>query len=210
MPIIYYEQIDKNAIWGVWEITESEPSLMSMVNGKINKEKLALITHSQKRREWLSARALVCGLAELMKESIEEIANDDLGRPYMKNQFTHLSISHNKKYAVAVLHRYSSVGIDIEQISTKVLRNIHRLCSEEEMLSIGDDVQKATRAWCAKEALYKYYGKKKLDFKKNISLTVSQNQIEGKIILHDSVQSPKLYSRTWEEEYIIVYCFNDD
>jgi phosphopantetheinyl transferase len=210
MPVIYYEQIDKNAIWGIWEITESEPSLMSMVSGKINKEKLTMITHGQKRREWLSARALVCRLAELMKESIEEIANDNLGRPYMKNQVIHLSISHSKKYAVAVLHKYSSVGIDIEQISTKVLRNIHRLCSKEEMLSIGNDVQKATKAWCAKEALYKYYGKKKLDFKKNISLNVSQSQIEGKIIVNDLEQSPKLYSRTWGEEYIIVYCFNSD
>lgn len=159
--------------------------------------------------EWLSARALVCDLVELFEESISEIANDDLGKPYLKNRPLHLSISHSKKYAVAILHRHSLVGIDIELTSSKVLSNIHRLCSKEEMLEIGNDVQKATVVWCAKEALYKYYGKKKLDFKKNISLSISQNKIEGKIVIDDLVRTPKLFSRTWDK-YMIVYCFDSE
>jgi phosphopantetheinyl transferase len=209
MPIIYSEQIDKNGIWGVWEITESETSLMSKLNGKIAIEKLEMVTHSQKRVEWLSARALVCELVECFEESISEIANDDLGKPYLKNHSLHLSISHSKKYAVAILHRHSSVGIDIELISSKVLNNIHRLCSEEEMRDIENDIQKATMAWCAKEALYKYYGKKNLNFKKNISLAISHSQIEGEIVIDNLVQTPKLFSRTWEK-YVIVYCFDSD
>ncbi|GAB4183713.1 MAG: 4'-phosphopantetheinyl transferase superfamily protein [Thermoflexibacter sp.] len=207
MPIIYSEQIEKNAIWGVWEIKENEISLMSILNGKIAIEKLDTITHSQKRIEWLGARALVCELAERFKESVSEIANDNLGKPYLKNQPLHLSISHSKKYAVAILHRHSSVGIDIELSSQRVLNNIHRLCSEEEMLDIGNDIQKATKAWCAKEALYKYYGEKKLNFKKNIFLYISQNQIEGKIIINNLEKTPKLFSKSWKD-YMIVYCFD--
>lgn len=209
MPIIYSEQIDEIAIWGVWKITESETSLMSMLNGKIAIEKLDMITHSQKRIEWLGARALVCELVQRFEESVCEIANDDLGKPYLKNQPLHLSISHSKKYAVAILHRHSSVGIDIELSSNKVLNNIHRLCNEAEILDIENDIQKATMAWCAKEALYKYYGKKKLDFKKNIFLSISQNQIDGKIVIDELEQTPKLFSKTWKD-YTIVYCFDSD
>ena len=56
------------------------------------------------------------------------------------------------------------IGIDLEQPKSKLLTIAHRILSPTELIDAGQDVVKHCVYWCAKETLYKAYGKKGLHF----------------------------------------------
>jgi phosphopantetheinyl transferase len=206
MAQLFYQNIKENLIWGIWEIEEEENTLISLLPKGINLSELEQVKHERRRMEWLSARVLALSLAKKIGIEIETFYKDEYGKPYLLNNQFFISISHAKQYAVVILQKDKPVGIDIEIQSEKVSRSISRVCKSEEIEQIGNDERRATIFWCAKEALYKYYGKKKLDFKKDIHVQLVNEHLSGKIFTDLYTLAPQIGYQTFEE-YMIVYCF---
>jgi 4'-phosphopantetheinyl transferase len=211
MPLLNSFVINKNCIWGVWQISESEQDLHSLLKENIEKEELAHITNPKRRIEWLAARCLANVLINEFtgnKQSSQNyslICKDEHGKPHIKNSDWHISLSHCSTYAVMILHKTQAVGIDIEQISPKISRIIPRICTETELGWAGDDLSKLTILWCAKEAIYKYYAQKKLDFKTNIVINGAKN--EGVLFgEHTQRRTLQLFPISFLENYQIVCC----
>ena len=156
-----FQQIIKenNIKIGLWKIEESLEELLQLAG------KTSITNNTEKRKkEFLISRLLLRNM-----NLNSNISYNKFGAPEL-DDFQNISISHSKKL-VAILLGDKKVGLDIEPISNKPLRlsskfiakNVHENLSKE----------KATLIWCAKEAIYKWYQKRNIDFKKDIkSFTV--------------------------------------
>ena len=94
---------------------------------------------------------------------------DEHGKPYLENSLFEISISHSRDLA-AVIAAPQAVGIDIQKIVSKIERIAHKFMREEEMASLQEEtrLEHLHVYWGAKEALYKAYGRRQLDFKEHI------------------------------------------
>ena len=99
---------------------------------------------------------------------------------------------------------------------TKILIK-EKFINEEErkFLNINNIEEHLTVLWCAKESLYKLYGTKQLDFKKNLLIEPFDFSGNGKITGRIKTESMnKLYTLHYEKinsdnnNYILVYVIN--
>ncbi len=107
-------------------------------------------------------------LEHLLNTQDDLLFYDDKGKPFLRNRKEHLSISHSHDYLVILLNEQANTGVDIELIRDKVQGIRHKFLSEEEQAFCGADTEKMIRLWATKEALYKWYGKKELEFKSDL------------------------------------------
>ena len=132
-------------------------------------------------------------------------------KPYLRGENSHISISHSHNKLVIITNTNESTGIDIELIRDKVKNVQNRFLNDEELNFANGDIEVLTKLWAAKEAIYKAYGLKELDFRKNILIegcSKTANVFYGKI---DTPKIKKKYLLTWEktENYILVYILNE-
>ena len=80
-----------------------------------------------------------------------------------------VSFSHSHGWAAAMVGR-GDIGIDIQQVTPKMANIIHRILTEEELQMITNEntLLQQHIFWGAKEALYKAYGLRGLDFREHI------------------------------------------
>ena len=102
------------------------------------------------------------------------------------------------------------MGIDIEKINPSIEKIACRFvrAEEEKFISTTERLNYLYIIWCAKEALYKLYGKRNLDFLKQIKIDSfslgEQGNFKGHIINGSSSLEAKLYYR-FIDEYVMVY-----
>jgi phosphopantetheinyl transferase len=79
-------------------------------------------------------------------------------------------MSHAGNQSAVMLSSKYNVGIDLEEMSDKIFAVAPRFLNQNEKNSIQTETARPHlyAYWCMKEALYKLYGKKGLDFSKNI------------------------------------------
>lgn len=112
--------------------------------------------------EGLGSRFL---LAEMLNSTNFEIVYDAYNKPYLRDSQFKISISHSHRWLVISISDTEDIGVDIELVREKVERIKHKFATDEELNFAGSDHQKLTYLWAAKEAIYKAYGKKAVDFK---------------------------------------------
>ena len=113
----------------------------------------------RRRAEFLTWRAVV------RRELGDDvgIAYDALGAPVLTNRAVHISVAHCAG-RIAVCASPERCAVDIEPATRDFRRAASRyLTPEEEALS--DDPLLPGIVWCAKETLYKYAGRRELDFR---------------------------------------------
>jgi 4'-phosphopantetheinyl transferase len=181
MPLLKLEQMGEGSQWAVWFIDESEEELAFDALESPPEE----IISPQKRLEYLAGRALIKMLVEHNQLEYDGLRKDEFGKPFLKDHPHQVSLSHSFPYVAAQLHSTSSVGIDIEQPKEKLLRIASRVLSEAEINDAGENVVKHCVYWCAKEALYKIYGKRGLHFNSQLNVDSfelrHQGELSGKI-----------------------------
>lgn len=195
MPLQKLESQSNEGAWGLWLIRETEDELMQQVNAfesvPVN------ITHEQKRLEFATGRVLAKTLLEKLSVKFEGIVKDEFGKPFFRNNNFQLSLSHSYPYVGALIHKSKSVGIDVEQIKSKLLKIGPRVLHPTELADAGNDETKHGIYWCAKEALIKIYGKKDLVFAENLLIKpfTLQNEgiISGRIIVNNTETTIPLY-----------------
>ncbi|MCY7411266.1 MAG: 4'-phosphopantetheinyl transferase superfamily protein [Chitinophagales bacterium] len=75
------------------------------------------------------------------------------------------------------------VGIDIEKIDSKIERIKNKFLRDDELqiISTAHATEHKFVYWCAKESLYKWYGRKQLDFKEHLFIEPFEFAVEGKL-----------------------------
>lgn len=150
-------------------------------------------------------------LEKMLGESVE-ISYTTEGKPLLKNKNCHISISHSHDKLAIIVNKTTTTGIDIELIRDKVFKIQHKFLSEPELIAAGNNTIKLITYWACKEALYKYYGKKEVDFIRNLSVSPIQQEekgiLTGTILLPAFEKKVQLqYEKTGD--YMLVYTLNE-
>lgn len=161
--------INNDCVAVLQAITADEPTLrtgLPLTDAECSE--LSLITHPAQRVEWLASRVAIRNLAEAQRIVYQGLQKDEFGKPSLIGASQQISLSHTGGWAAAVLHRTKPVGIDIEPIREQFRRVVPRVLSASEISHAADDPNRLAVYWCAKEALYKLYGKRKLTFREHL------------------------------------------
>ena len=208
MPVIFSKNISENCIVTLWKIEEEADFFLRYLH--IKEEHLADIsnaTHPIKQLEWLASRTCVKYTVELLKHNYQGIEKDEHNNPYLSEIQGFVSLSHTSNYAVAIVSLEGEVGIDIEKISNKLSRVAHKFLSEPERLHAGNDLLKMCIYWCAKESLYKWYGKKNLSFKENIYIEPFEGKptmVKGEIFIDGILKTEHQLEVLYVEDYVVT------
>jgi len=134
------------------------------------------------------------------------------GKPLLKNENCHISISHSHDKLVIICDTKYDTGIDVELIRDKVLKIKDKFLSKAELEEAKDTIEKLIIYWAAKETLYKIYGLKEVEFAKHLFIHPFElktvGQITGEINL-DSFR--KKFNLHYEklDDYMLVYVLNE-
>lgn len=208
MGLILKEDLKEHGVLGIWETTEENDFFENQIHFFPEEiEELSLLK-TRKKREWLSSRYLLHVLSE--REIRGACMKDSYGKPYLKDAHFHISISHSDDYTAVIGSPYSC-GIDIQKWVPKIDRLAQRFISAKEWAYIPkiDALSYYHVLWGAKEALYKSYGKKALDFRSDMEIDPFVFNpdgffFEGKIQKADLVQNYSLFCRQIDQ-MILVY-----
>jgi len=190
MPIIYQKEIDKQTSLAVWKIEETEEELLSGLQLKQHElDVIASLSNGKRALHWLSTRLLLRKM--LNTSDYIDCQMDDHGKPYLVNSDTHISLSHSYDYAAVIISKDKKVGVDIELIKHKIKSIKHKFLSDLELSQkqIGDNTNGLYVSWCAKEAIYKWNGRKGLEFKQHIHIKPFKLKDEG--VLQALVELPE-------------------
>ncbi|RFS20619.1 4-phosphopantetheinyl transferase [Chitinophaga silvatica] len=173
MPLIRTIQIDSETKLGVWKITEQEDFFRKEVNIS------PAIHHPHKRLQHFAGRYLLVNL--FPDFPIHDITISNTKKPVLNCQTYYFSISHCADYAAAIVSKKAPVGIDIEEAKPKIELVSHKFLAPEEAAFIdpNHDLQHKTICWSAKEAMFKWYGHGKVDFRANMNLQPFPYQVAG-------------------------------
>lgn len=135
----------------------------------------------------------------------------ETGKPYLEGREEKISISHSHDKIAIITDQQKETGIDIELIRDKVLLIAHKFLSERERENLAaNDVEKHLVYWAAKETLYKIYGRKKVDFIKNLYVSPFNYNadvggiVNGRISLEEYNKTFMLHYEKLDN-YILVY-----
>ncbi|HMJ70056.1 MAG TPA: 4'-phosphopantetheinyl transferase superfamily protein [Cyclobacteriaceae bacterium] len=204
MPLVKSEMTGVESAWGLWEINETEQELAFFAMESCPDD----IVAPSKRREYLAGRALVKTLVEKVGAEYTGIRKDEQGKPYLKDQKHEISLSHSSPYVAAQIHVGTPVGIDIEQPKEKLLRVAPRILSNTEEKDAGDNIVKHCVYWCAKEAMYKIYGKRGLHFNNQLNVDPFELKKSGTLtgyIRTDGMPAVVALGYLVKEDYVLVY-----
>ena len=199
MPLHSKKHI-KNGIVALWEINESKEELTAL----LPKSWLRNIDLDRVSRHNLAARVL----AHTVCPEFDILEKDEYGKPYFESASRKISLTHAGDFAGFMYKEHEDCGIDMEKISSRIRKIGPRFIREDEQ-----DFQKAGLegmylVWCAKEALYKYYGLKGLDFRDHMKLEFNalgeSGELIGNISKGEYQQQVKINYQFFEE-YLIVY-----
>ena len=195
-----------DCIWGFWNITEDEKFFVEEF--KILEKIPASLTHETKRLEFAAVRGLLKSLLAVWQLQYNGMLKDVFGKPFLAGQSLHISLSHSFPYVAAVVHRANSVGIDLEQRKSKLLRIAPRVLNKRELADAGDDITKHCIYWCAKEALVKIHGKKDLTFAENLLLDpfnlAKEGHINGRILATNIDETITLQYHVYDNFVVVL------
>jgi len=170
--IIFKNQISQTVSVAVWQIAETEEYFLNSL--KLlpeDKATLSSIKLPQVRLQKLACRA---ALAELLGRNEIGITYSETGQPFLKGHC--ISFSHTKD-TVAVALATIPVGIDIENLTPRILPLYPRFMSQEEIAGCDiHNLQELYYFWCAKEAMYKWFALKNLDFIEDLQVIKNENK----------------------------------
>lgn len=210
MPLFQQKNLTNNIKVGVWHITENQEDLIEQAtNLAINLNSLPQIKSGSRIKQWIATRLLI---NHFFNDA--GIVYDEFGKPSLSNHWN-ISISHSGDYVAIIINKEDNCGIDIEKIAPKVERIKHKFLNDDD-LKIITSHEHLTLYWGAKEALYKYYGKKEVLFIENLFIegfTKNSTNFYGIINFNHPPNLPQgrsFYSKIkmeWEkiDDYMLVY-----
>ena len=102
------------------------------------------------------------------------------------------------------------VGVDLEKIDQKINRIKRKFLSPEELenLSAENNLEQLFICWCAKESMYKWHGKKQLDFREHLFISPFTYSASGKLngrISKNEFQKELVINFEKVDDYMMAY-----
>ncbi len=123
----------------------------------------------RRRKEWLAGRYL---LTHTLNCTLADVVTDDYGKPHLAQRGIEISLSHTAKW-VALLYHEAPVGLDIQKFRGDITHLQDKFSVPHDLELVKKSFSEAWRAyviWSAKEAMYKAFGRRRLDFRRHILL----------------------------------------
>ena len=201
MPIYQLTNISETIKIGVWKITETKEELLTQfLRLGFDESTIPQNKNGQSLKQWLAIRLLLTTFLKDVK-----IIYNALGKPFLDNGWN-ISISHSNEFAAIILNKNNECGIDIEKIAGKVGKIKHKFLNPVDLIKVVTN-EHLTIYWGAKEALYKYYGKKEVLFIQHLFIegfSEKVNTFNGRIDRNDLKKIiPMEYKII--EDYILTY-----
>lgn len=117
---------------------------------------------------------------------------DAFGKPWPVNKKGFISLSHSANWVAFCFHTNQPMGIDVETTRHQLAKIAPRILHQSELsiLEKSQDKQRTLQLfWVGKEALYKAYGKKNLEFSSQLVLSGIEDDsdsFKGEILLPDA------------------------
>jgi phosphopantetheinyl transferase len=190
----------KNGIVALWDITESKEELLEALPNSW----LRNIDLKKASAHNVAARVL----ANSVSPEFEILEKDDYGKPYFESATKKISITHAGRFAGFLQKEEENCGIDMEEITPRIERIVPKFVREDEKQFLDLGLNGMYAIWCAKEALYKYYGLKALDFRDHLKLDFAPLGKSGILTGHIAKGE---YQKTLElqydffDEYLLVH-----
>jgi len=214
LPLLSHQFLFRQGEYAIWTIEESEDFFREQLQlNPTELEQVNRIKGEGRRLEWLASRYLIHLMSG--REKRGSLLKDEFGKPHLENSSFHISISHSNKKAAAIAAPFS-VGIDLQKIVGKIERIAHKYMRTVEMESLKETtrLEHLHVYWGAKEALYKAYGRKKLDFRTHILIEpfgydLEKGRAKGVVQKDDFFQSFDLYYELLED-FVLVYALKQE
>lgn len=183
----------------IWKIEEPE----SFFAGRVGF--IPDIKAEKRRLEHLAGRFLLLHLKDDFP--VLTISKDEHDKPRIAGDQYRFSISHSYPYVAVLLSDVHECGIDIQCWHPRMTELQHKFLSREEQEYFSGDPQRITLAWSAKEAAYKWQGRRGVEFIDHLPITSisSDKQLTIRLLLPDPVHDLIVHT-SLEEEFALAYC----
>ena len=198
--IRFNKQVSQNISIAVWQITENEDCFWKLLHlFPEDEQSIKNIKLQSVRLQKLACRA---ALASLLGRNEIGITYSETGQPLLKEHY--ISFSHTTNY-VAVALAKTPVGIDLEEITSRILPLYKRFMSPQEMADCNtDNLQDLYYYWCAKEAMYKWFTEKSIDFIEDLRVYKNENKgvvcKKNELTLMEILLENQLIMTCWKRE----------
>ncbi len=168
MPLLHKWNINNLGRAAIWKVEEPEAFFAEQtgITSDIRNEK--------RRIEHLAGRFLLKHLQDDFP--LHDIAPDEHEKPRLPDNEWFFSISHSFPYIAAVIDPVCEAGIDIQTPNKKIELIKHKFLSEEEQDMLQHKPALFTLAWCAKEATYKWNGRRAVEFIEELPIAYVQSE----------------------------------
>ena len=181
MPLYKKIKFDNGMVLTIWKVEETENELRPLLSLNAREEKeLQAIKAASSRLRWMASRLALKSIFDEWR--VIDINKDIHGKPFFEMEEGFFSLSHSGEFAVCVYHPEKKVGVDC--------------------------VKTLYVCWCAKEAIYKWQGKKGLSMKEGITIHPfefkEKGQLYASLINEEGVEQLKVvYERL--DGYMMAY-----
>jgi len=198
MPLLLSKKIDEDSAYAVWNIQETFLEIPYL-----SPEPFPVNLNPVRQAEWIIGRVLIKSLCDTFGIEYSGISKEDKGKPFLNNSYANISISHSFPIAAAMIHLKKPCGIDVEKPREK-----HRLVQTKFLhpseFHYKDKLIELCIIWCAKEVIYKIYGRKFLSLSNEIKVVLTEGNITGEILKKDYDQK-HLIHHEWVKDYLLAY-----
>jgi 4'-phosphopantetheinyl transferase len=175
---------DPYSLAAIWKIEEPEAFFM---------EKTGLssdIKNEKRRLEFFAGRFLLKHLKEDFP--VLNIRPDIHDKPRIDNNDYYFSISHSWPYVAVVVSPYVEAGIDIQCWHPRMQQLQNKFLGEDEKPFFKNDSKLITLAWSAKEAVYKWQGRRGVQFDEHLLIRQFEEIEDSKnITIFTELTEPK-------------------
>lgn len=162
---------------------------------------------------------------EVKKEAIDQLTRETMGtgyameydvfgKPWPMGRDGFISISHSSNWVAFSYHPNQAVGIDIETTRVQLAKVAPRILHQSELSILEQSINKQRTLqlfWGGKEAMYKAYGKKNLEFSSQLILSEISDESEkfkGEILLPESKWECELSLIQPDENSYLIFINN--
>ena len=198
----------EGGLTGIWELSETPDELIDGFRFSEN-EKLEFghFSNSRRKVEFIAIRKTL----QVLLDNKYEIGYKTDGKPFLKNDRRHLSISHSPELVVVSVSS-KNCGIDVENIGRNIDRVAGRFLHPGELKQIENSGEKqfyTMMVWCAKEAIFKCSCRSNIQFKEQIYIDLPCNSegnvFNGILSLSEIRENYRLWYYLYKNN-MIVYC----